>query len=161
MQITEPGIPQRPVTIGIVAARFNRFITDQLLSGALEALRRNGVADEHIRLAWVPGAFELPLAADLALASGGCDGVIALGAVIRGGTPHFDYVAGECARGLAAVALNHHAPVMFGVLTTDTIEQALERAAPDQGNKGFDVALGLLNMLDLSDQLSRWEPAGG
>ena len=161
MQTAEPGIPAGPVTIGIVAAQFNRFITDQLLDGALEALRRNGIEDRQLRLAWVPGAFELPLAAELALATGGCDGVIALGAVIRGGTPHFDYVAGECARGLADVSLRHRAPVMFGVLTTDTIEQALERAAPDQGNKGFDVALGLLNMLDLAGQLASWEPSGG
>lgn len=142
------------VKITIVAARFNQFITDQLISGAMNALAANGIAESDIRLVWVPGAFELPLAADLALAGGSCDGVIALGAVIRGGTAHFDFVAGECARGLSRVAIKRGQPVMFGVLTTDTIEQALERAAPDQGNKGFDVALGLVHMLSLAEQLA-------
>jgi 6,7-dimethyl-8-ribityllumazine synthase len=154
MQIIEPAAPQRPVRVTIVAARFNQFITDQLLEGARDALRRHGVPGHAVRLAWVPGAYELPLAAELALAAGDCDGVIALGAVIRGGTPHFEYVAGECARGLSAVALKHGRPVMFGVLTTDTIEQALERAAVDQGNKGYDVSLGLLHMLNLADKLA-------
>jgi len=138
------------VRIAIAAAEFNRFITDPLLDGARDALARHGVSDERITLAWVPGAFELPFAADRLLAAGDYDAVIALGAVIRGGTPHFDYVAGECARGLQEAALAHGRPVLFGVLTTDTVEQALERAATDQGNKGFDVAVGALQMVNLA-----------
>lgn len=152
-----PGMPRRPVKIAIAAAQFNRFITDELLAGAREALTRHGVAEEDITLAWVPGAYELPLACAQLLERGDFDGVIALGAVIRGGTPHFDYVAGECSRGLQRVSLDHGKPVMFGVLTTDTIEQALERAARDQGNKGFDVTLGLLNMIDLADRIANDE----
>ena len=109
---------------------------------------------DDVTLAWVPGAYELPLAADRMLALRELDGVIALGAVIRGGTPHFDYVAGECARGLAEVALRRGKPVLFGVLTTDTVEQALERASVDQGNKGFDVASGLLHMVALERRLA-------
>lgn len=145
--------PTRPVRIAIAAARFNRFITEQLLEGALDAFRRHGIDQDRITLAWVPGAFELPLAADRLLADGGFDAVLTLGAVIRGGTPHFDYVAGECSRGVMEVSLRHGKPVLFGVLTTDTVEQALERAAPDQGNKGFDVAVATLNMLHLAEAL--------
>lgn len=156
-----PATPARELRVAIAAAQFNRFITDELLAGALEALARHGVPDSNVTLAWVPGAYELPLAADRLLASGAYDGVLALGAVIRGGTPHFDFVAGECSRGLQQVSLAHGKPVMFGVLTTDTIEQALERAARDQGNKGFDVALGMLNMINLADQLGQMENAGG
>ena len=148
------GTPDRPARVGIVAARFNRFITEQLLKGSLDALFRHGVDEAEIQLAWVPGAFELPLAADSLLATGDFDGVIALGAVIRGGTPHFDYVAGECSRGLADVALKHGKPVAFGVLTTDTVEQALERAALSEGNKGYDVAVAVLNMIHLQRSLA-------
>ncbi len=146
-------IPERPVRVAIAAARFNRFITDQLLEGARDALQRHGVDEAAVTVAWVPGAYELPLAADRLLASGRYDAVIALGAVIRGGTPHFDYVAGDCSRGLMDVGLRYGKPVIFGVLTTDTVEQALERAATDQGNKGFDVALAALHMLHLSDRV--------
>lgn len=149
--------PGRPVKIAIAAAQFNRFITDELLAGALEGLSRHGVEAKDITLAWVPGAYELPLACKHLLDRGDVDGVIALGAVIRGGTPHFDFVAGECSRGLQNVSLEYAKPVMFGVLTTDTIEQALERAARNQGNKGFDVALGLLNMIDLADRIATHE----
>jgi 6,7-dimethyl-8-ribityllumazine synthase len=145
-------IPHRPVRIGLAAARFNQFITDQLLEGALDALRRQGIEDEHLTLAWVPGAFELPLAASRLL-DAGCDAVVALGAVIRGGTPHFDFVAGECARGLAQLNLESGKPIIFGVLTTDTVEQALERASTSEGNKGFDVAMAALHMLSLSERL--------
>ncbi len=154
MSITElsPDRPARRVRIGIAAARFNQFITDQLLEGAQDALQRSGVDPADITLAWVPGAYELPLAADRLLAAG-CDGVLALGAVIRGGTPHFDYVAGECASGLMRVGLDHGRPAMFGVLTTDTVEQALERASVDEGNKGYDVATGLLQMIALGDAI--------
>lgn len=145
-------IPERECNIAIVAAEFNHFIVQQLLDGALDALQRNGVAEANITVAWVPGAFELPLAADV-LASCGChDAVIALGAVIRGGTPHFDYVAGECSRGIAQVGLKHGLPAIFGVLTTDTVDQALERAGSGSGNKGFDTAVAALQMIALLDR---------
>ncbi|MEE4173271.1 MAG: 6,7-dimethyl-8-ribityllumazine synthase [Xanthomonadales bacterium] len=147
--------PRQPVRVAIAAAEFNRFITDQLLEGARSALSSHGVSDDQLSLAWVPGAYELPLAADRLLAAGDCDAVIALGAVIRGGTPHFDYVAGDCSRGLMDVGLKYGKPVIFGVLTTDTIEQALERAALDRGNKGHDVALAALQMVALSHRLDK------
>lgn len=153
MRTIDLETPARSTRIAIAAARFNRFITDQLLEGALDAFRRRGVDEDALTVAWVPGAYELPLAADRLLAEGGFDAVLAIGAVIRGGTPHFDYVAGECSRGLMNVGLRHGKPVLFGVLTTDTVEQALERAAPDQGNKGFDVAMAALNMLHLADSV--------
>ena len=146
-------ICRSPIRIGLAAARFNHFITEQLLEGALDAFRRHGIEDEQLTLAWVPGAFELPLAASRLLHAG-CDAVVALGAVIRGGTPHFDFVAGECARGLAQLSLDTGKPVIFGVLTTDTVEQALERAAVSEGNKGFDVAVAALQMLSLAERLS-------
>lgn len=150
----ELGTPAQPVRLGIAAARFNHFITEQLLEGALDALGRHGVDEKALTLVWVPGAFELPMAADSMLSTGNYDGLIALGAVIRGGTPHFDYVAGECSRGLAKVSLKHGKPVAFGVLTTDTVEQALERAATSEGNKGYDVALAALNMIHLQQRLA-------
>ena len=150
-------MPSKPVRIGVAAAQFNRFITEQLLEGAMDAFKRNGFSEDQWVLAWVPGAFELPLAARRLLDSG-CDAVVALGAVIRGGTPHFDYVAGECASGLSRLALERGQPVIFGVLTTDDIEQAMERAAVTQGNKGFDVAIATLQMLGL---LERLEPNMG
>ena len=134
--------------IAVVASRFNRFIVDQLVEGARDALNRRGVTPEHQLLVWVPGAFELPLMAGQLAASGRFDAVIALGAVIRGGTPHFEYVAGSCADGLGRVALDHGLPVIFGVLTTDDVEQALERAGTGEGNKGFDAATTALEMID-------------
>lgn len=133
--------------IGIIAGRFNRFIVDQLVAGAQDALERKKVDDSQSVLAWVPGAFELPLLAGQLAASGKYDAVIALGAVIRGGTPHFDFVAGECASGLMRVSLDHGIPVVFGVLTTDTVEQALDRAGTGEGNKGFDAAMTALEMV--------------
>ena len=145
--------------IAIVASRFNNFIVDQLVAGAQDALERAGVAPERQDLVWVPGAFELPLAADRLAASGRYHAVIALGAVIRGGTPHFDYVAGECARGLAQVALDRGLPVTFGVLTTDDVEQALERAGTGEGNKGFDAAVTALDMIDTLRAVE--QPAAG
>lgn len=145
--------PTKRAVIGLAASRFNHFITAELVAGARDALARAGVDDDHVVLAWVPGAFELPLAADRLLASGGCDAVVALGAVIRGGTPHFEYVAGECSAGLSHVALKHGKPVAFGVLTTDTVEQALERAGRGDGNKGFDAAMTALYMLGLAERL--------
>lgn len=138
--------PSTDLRIAIVASRFNRFIVDQLVAGAQDALERAGVAPERQDLVWVPGAFELPLLADRLAASGRYGAVIALGAVIRGGTPHFDYVAGACTRGLGRVALDRGVPVAFGVLTTDDIEQALERAGTGEGNKGFDAAQTALEM---------------
>ncbi len=146
-------MPQRECNIAIVAAEFNHFIVQQLVDGAFDALKRNGISESAITLAWVPGAFELPLAVDVMAGSGRHDAVIALGAVIRGGTPHFDYVAGECSRGLAQVGLKHGLPVIFGVLTTDDVDQALERAGSGAGNKGFDTAVAALQMIALMDRI--------
>jgi len=145
--------PQRQCNIAIVAGEFNHFIVQQLVDGALDALQRNGVSEPDITVAWVPGAFELPLAADVLAASGRHDAVLALGAVIRGGTPHFDYVAGECARGISEVGRKHGLPVIFGVLTTDNVDQALERAGSGAGNKGFDTAVAALQMIALLDRV--------
>ena len=136
------------LSIAIVASRFNRFIVDQLVEGAADALKRHGIDEDRLLLVWVPGAIELPLLADQLASSGRFDAVIALGAVIRGGTPHFDYVAGECARGLTRVALDNGLPVTFGVLTTDTVEQALERAGTGGGNKGYDAAMTAIEMVE-------------
>jgi len=138
----------RDMSIAVVAGRFNRFIVDQLVSGARDAMDRQGIEESRQALVWVPGAFELPLLADQLAASGEYDAVIALGAVIRGGTPHFDFVAGECASGLSRVSLDHGVPVTFGVLTTDTVEQALERAGTGEGNKGFDVTMTAIEMVE-------------
>jgi len=153
--------PQSPMRIGLVASRFNQFIVEQLVAGACDALSRNGVAESDRTLVWVPGAFELPLMADRMARSGRFDAIIALGAVIRGGTPHFEYVAGESARGLSRVALDNGIPVSFGVLTTDNIEQALERAGTGAGNKGFDAAMTALEMITtLRDFAAGPGPAG-
>jgi 6,7-dimethyl-8-ribityllumazine synthase len=147
-------IPKRDCQIAIVASEFNHFIVQQLVDGALDALNRNGISEQNISLYWVPGAFELPLVADVLAGAGRHDAVIALGAVIRGGTPHFDYVAGECSRGLAQVTLEHNMPVIFGVLTTDDVDQALERAGSGAGNKGFDTAVAALQMISLLDRIN-------
>ncbi len=146
--------PRRSLRIGLVASRFNQFIVEQLVVGACAALSRHGVSESGRELVWVPGAFELPLLADRMARSGRFDAIIALGAVIRGGTPHFEYVAGECARGLGRVALDHGIPVSFGVLTTDTIEQALERAGTGAGNKGFDAAMTAIEMIETLQSLA-------
>jgi 6,7-dimethyl-8-ribityllumazine synthase len=137
----------------IVAARFNSFIVDSLQAGAIDALTRHGVSEKNITVIKVPGAFELPLVAKKAAASGKYDAIIALGAVIRGSTPHFDYVAGECAKGIGQVAMTHDLPVIFGVLTTDTIEQAIERAGTKAGNKGADAAMSALELVSLLRKL--------
>lgn len=137
----------------IVASRFNGFIVEGLIAGAVDTLRRHGVAEANIDLIRVPGAFEMPLVAQRLAASERYEAIIALGAVIRGATPHFDYVAGECAKGLAAVALDQDLPVGFGVLTTDTIEQAVERAGAKSGNKGADAAMSVLEMVSLLRKL--------
>lgn len=149
----ELRLPAQPARVVLVASEFNRFVTEQLVAGARAGLAEHGLDTGEMLLAWVPGAFELPLAADRVLAAGKADAVIALGAVIRGETAHFDYVAGECSRGLAQVALKHGRPVIFGVLTTDSVEQALARASVDQGNKGYDCALAALHMLGLIERL--------
>jgi 6,7-dimethyl-8-ribityllumazine synthase len=132
-----------------VIARFNQSVTDLLLAGALEALTKLGVADDAIDVATVPGAFELPLAAQRLAATGRYDALVCLGAVVRGETPHFDFVAGEAARGIAEVALRHDLPVAFGVLTSDTIEQALARAGGERGNKGYEAAVTALEMVQV------------
>lgn len=140
--------PGKDMSIVVIAARFNHFIVEQLVTGARDALDRHGIEKSRQALVWVPGAFELPLLADQLACSGKYDAVIALGAVIRGGTPHFDYVAGECAGGLARVSLDRGLPVTFGVLTTDTVEQALERAGTGEGNKGYDAAMTAIEMVE-------------
>jgi len=139
--------------LGIVLGRFNSFIGDALLGGAIDVLRRNGVKDKDITVVYVPGAFEIPLAAKKMAESGNFDGVVALGAVIRGSTPHFDYVAGECAKGLTSVQLELGVPVGFGVLTVDTIEQAIERAGTKAGNKGAEAAMTVIEMVNVLKKL--------
>lgn len=138
-----------PGRFALLAARFNQFIVDHLVSGAQDVLQRHGISDHDMDLVRVPGAFEMPLAAQRLAATERYDGIIALGAVIRGATPHFDYVAGECTKGLAMVSLQHDIPIGFGVLTVDTIEQAVERAGTKAGNKGAEAALCVLEMVSL------------
>ncbi|HQM33299.1 MAG TPA: 6,7-dimethyl-8-ribityllumazine synthase [Candidatus Hydrogenedentes bacterium] len=138
---------------GIIVSRFNEFISGKLLAGALDALQRHGVQDGEITVAWTPGSFEIPMVARKMALSGNYDAVIALGAVIRGSTPHFDYVAAEVSKGVAHVTLDTQVPVAFGVLTTDTIEQAVERAGTKSGNKGFDAACTAIEMVNLLEQL--------
>lgn len=138
---------------GIAVARFNSFIVDKLLDGALEALQKHGVLDRDITIVRVPGAYELPVAVQKMAASDNYDAIIALGAVIRGGTPHFEYVAGECVKGLSHVSMDSGLPIAFGVLTVDTIEQAIERAGTKAGNKGEEAALTAMEMVSLLRQL--------
>ena len=138
---------------GIIVSRFNEFISGKLLAGALDALQRHGVQDGEITVAWTPGSFEIPMVARKMALSGNYDAVITLGAVIRGSTPHFDYVAAEVSKGVAHVTLDTQVPVAFGVLTTDTIEQAVERAGTKSGNKGFDAACTAIEMVNLLEQL--------
>ncbi|TCZ81264.1 6,7-dimethyl-8-ribityllumazine synthase [Paenibacillus albiflavus] len=137
---------------GIVAGRFNEFITSKLLSGALDALKRHGVQDDEIEVAWVPGAFEIPFAASKMANSKKYDAVITLGAVIRGATPHFEYVSNEVTKGVAAISLQSGVPTIFGVLTVDSIEQAIERAGTKAGNKGWEAATTAIEMANLSKQ---------
>ena len=149
MKVYEGKLVSQDMKIGIVAARFNEFIVSKLIGGCEDTLLRHGVRPEDISLAWVPGAFEIPLIAAKMAKSGKYDAVIALGAVIRGSTSHYDYVCAEVSKGIAAVSLESGVPVMFGVLTTDTIEQAIERAGTKAGNKGADCAQGAIEMVDL------------
>lgn len=149
MKTLEGNLVAKEIKIGIVAARFNEFITSKLLGGAMDGLLRHEVREEDISVAWVPGAFEIPLVAAKMAKSGKYDAVICLGAVIRGSTSHYDYVCNEVSKGIAAVSLESGIPVMFGVLTTENIEQAIERAGTKAGNKGYDCALGAIEMVNL------------
>ena len=137
----------------LVVSRFNSFVVESLLSGAVDTLRRHGANDADLTIVRVPGAWELPLAVDRIAAKGDVDAIVAIGAVIRGGTPHFEYVAGECVKGMAHSGLQHGLPVAFGVLTVDTIEQAIERAGTKAGNKGAEAAMSAIEMVDLLRQL--------
>ena len=149
MHVLEGNLISQNIKVGIVAARFNEFIVSKLLSGCEDGLVRHGVNPDDISVAWVPGAFEIPLIASKMAKSGKYDAVIALGAVIRGSTSHYDYVCSEVSKGVASVSLETGVPVMFGVLTTENIEQAIERAGTKAGNKGYDCALGAVEMVNL------------
>lgn len=153
MNYIEGNLIAQGLKIGIAAARFNEFIVSKLVSGAEDGLQRHGVKGSDIDLAWVPGAYELPLAAKKMAKSGKYDVVICLGAVIRGSTPHFDYVCAEVSKGVANVSLDSEVPVIFGVITTDSIEQAIERAGTKAGNKGFDAASTAIEMANLLKQI--------
>lgn len=153
MKQIEGDFTSRDGRYAIVASRFNGFIVESLVAGAVDALRRHGVQDGQIELVHVPGAYEMPVVARRLARRGDVDAVIALGCVIRGGTPHFDYVAGECAKGIAQAGMETDKPVIFGVLTTDTIEQAIERAGTKAGNKGADAALSAMEMVSLLRRL--------
>ena len=150
VKVYEGQLVSQGLKYGVVAGRFNEFIVSKLVSGALDALKRHGADDSEIEIAWVPGAFEIPLIAQKMAESGKYDAVITLGAVIRGSTPHFDYVCNEVSKGVAAIALKTGVPVIFGVLTTDTIEQAVERAGTKAGNKGWDAAVTAIEMANLT-----------
>ena len=149
MKVYEGKLVSKDIKIGIVASRFNEFITAKLVSGAMDALVRHEVKEEDIHVAWVPGAFEIPLIASKMAKSKKYDAIICLGAVIRGNATHYDYVCNEVSKGISTVSLNSDIPVMFGVLTTENIEQAIERAGTKAGNKGFDCAVGAIEMVNL------------
>lgn len=153
IKIIEGDYQLASARFGLAVARFNSFIVDRLLEGALAALQKHGVMERDITVVKVPGAYELPLAVKMMLDQNSYDGIIALGAVIRGGTPHFEYVAGECVKGLSQASLDASLPVSFGVLTVDTIEQAIERAGTKAGNKGAEAAMTAIEMVSLSRQL--------
>ena len=154
MKLLEGQYEGKGLRFAIVASRFNEFIVSKLVGGAEDCLRRHGVNDDDITLAWVPGAFEIPLAAKKLAKSGKYDAVICVGAVIRGSTSHYDYVCAEVSKGIASVSLETEIPVMFGVLTTDTIEQAIERAGTKAGNKGYDCAMGALELCSLFREMA-------
>lgn len=156
-KIIEAGLQAKGKKFAIIVSRFNDFITGKLVDGALDALVRSGANDNDIALLKVPGAFEIPLAAQQLAATKKYDALICLGAVIRGATTHYDYVCAEVSKGIAAVSLDAGIPVMFGILTTETIEQAIERAGTKAGNKGFEVALGAIEMANLSEQINKAE----
>lgn len=149
MHAYEGKLVSENIKIGIVGARFNEFITSKLISGAMDGLLRHNVKDDDVDLAWVPGAFEIPLVAKKMAQTGRYDAIICLGAVIRGATSHYDYVCAEVSKGIASVSLEAGIPVMFGVVTTDTIEQAIERAGTKVGNKGYDCAVSAIEMVNV------------
>lgn len=154
MNVIEGNFRATGKKFAVVVSRFNHFVVDSLLEGALDALDRHGeVSEEDITVVYVPGAYEIPVASKKLAKSGKYDAIIAIGAVIRGGTPHFDFVAGECNKGLASVSLEFDIPVAFGVITTDSIEQAIERSGTKAGNKGAEAALGALEMVNVMAQL--------
>ena len=153
-KIIQGDLSGKGLKFGIVAARFNDFITSRLVDGALDGLQRHGVTDADIEIVRVPGAYEIPLAARMITQSRKFDAVICLGAVIRGATPHFEYVSAEVSKGVASVSLETGLPVIFGVLTTDTIEQAIERAGTKSGNKGWDAAISAIEMANVMKQLA-------
>ncbi len=149
----EGQLDAKGIKFGVVVSRFNHFITERLLSGVMDAILRNGGADENVTVAWVPGAFEISLVAKTMAESGKYDTVIAVGAVIRGGTPHFDFVAAEAAKGVAQVGLQTGVPVIYGIITTDTIEQAIERAGTKLPNRGFEAALSAIETVNVLKQI--------
>lgn len=153
MRIIEGSLVGTGLSIAIVVSRFNDFITDKLREGALAALKKHGVLEENIEVIWVPGAFEIPLVADQLGKTGKYDAIIALGAVIRGATDHYDYVCGEAAKGIAASSLKNGIPVIFGILTVDTIEQAIERTGTKLGNKGYEAAVAGIEMANLLKEI--------
>ncbi len=155
MKTFEGKLVSEDIKVGIIVARFNEFITSKLLSGALDTLTRHEVKEENIQVAWVPGAFEIPLIASKMAESGKYDAVICLGAVIRGSTSHYDYVCNEVSKGIASVSLKSGIPVMFGVLTTENIEQAIERAGSKAGNKGSECAQGAIEMVNLIREIQK------
>ena len=155
MTVYEGKLVSHGIKVGIVVARFNEFIVSKLLGGAIDGLKRHDVQEEDIDIAWVPGAFEIPLIASKMAKSGNYDAVICLGAVIRGSASHYDYVCSEVSKGVANVSLNSDIPVMFGVLTTENIEQAIERAGTKAGNKGYDCALSAIEMVNLIREIEQ------
>jgi 6,7-dimethyl-8-ribityllumazine synthase len=153
IRTTEGSLSSNNGNYVIVVARWNSFVVEHLLEGAIDTLRRHGISDQQMHIVRVPGAFEIPLACQRAAKLPNCDAIIALGAVIRGGTPHFDYVAGECTKGLAQVQMDTSTPISFGVLTVDSIEQAIERSGTKAGNKGAEAAMSALEMVNLFSAL--------
>ncbi|ROR30504.1 6,7-dimethyl-8-ribityllumazine synthase [Mobilisporobacter senegalensis] len=153
MKVYEGNLVAKNIRIGIIASRFNEFITSKLLSGAMDGLKRHGVNENEIDVAWVPGAFEIPLIASKMANGGKYDAVICLGVVIRGSTSHYDYVCNEVSKGIAHVSLNSNIPVLFGIVTTENIEQAIERAGTKAGNKGYDCALSAIEMINLIKEI--------
>ena len=153
INIIEGNVVNSGIKVGIVVSRFNEFITNKLLEGALDGLRRHGVPDEDVTAAWVPGAFEIPMVAQKMVQSGKYDAVIALGCVIRGATSHYELVCSEVAKGVAQTSLKSGVPVMFGVITTENLEQAIDRAGAKVGNKGYECALGAIELVNLMRQI--------
>ena len=153
MRTFEGKFDGKDVKIGIVAGRFNEFITSKLVGGALDVLKRNDVSEENIDIAWVPGAFEIPLITKKLANTGKYDAIITLGAVIKGSTPHFDYVCAEVSKGVAQISLQSELPIIFGVLTTNNIEEAIERAGTKAGNKGADAAFSAIEMINLIKEI--------